>query len=121
MTTILESAVVTLTALSGLRWQSASQRAATGAHGVPPARPLALRKSVTQPNDSTTSRADTAAVAPRARVQPVHGVTPKAAAWSSGRDRSRPRRTTLSTATITAVSIRKIGSVVYREPGSTWK
>ena len=27
----------------------------------------------------------------------------------------------LSTATITAASIRKIGSVVYREPGSAWK
>ena len=105
----------------GSRWQWSSHWAATGAHGTPPARPLSLRKSVTQANDNAMTSAATAAVAPRARARPAQAGTPKAAACWSGRARSRARRTTLSTATITAASIRKIGSVVYREPGSTWK
>ena len=118
---IIDGAVGAVTAPPGSRWQAVSQPAATGAHSAPPARPLSLRKSVTQAKDSASTRAAAAAVAPRALAQPAHGATPNAAACSSGRARSRAWRTTLSTATITAASIRKIGSVVYREPGSTWK
>ena len=49
MTTNLGSLDGAVTEPSGWRWQSASQRAAIGAHNVPPARPLSVRKSATQP------------------------------------------------------------------------
>src|SRR5215471_21491678 len=82
---------------SGERWQACSHAVATGGQWVALLRYPLWRKSVIQPTDKTATRAVTAAT--------VCSLTCLL-------------RINESTATIAAASMRKIGSVVYREPGS---
>jgi hypothetical protein len=82
---------------SGLCWQACNHAVAIGGQSFAELRQPWYRKSVTQPTDRTITRAVTVAT-----------ICSRCCLW----------RINESTATIAAAPMRKMGSVVYREPGS---